>query len=237
MRRSNLDIAHTERGRFMYFYLYNHDGTFRNLEDFADLDHLGEQGYSPQLYVNLTNACDNDCTFCLRNNPSAEGSELWLEREADADELCALLDAYDLSPIDELVFCGFGEPTMRLGTLLAVAHHVRTMYPDIEVRVNTNGLANARHGRDVAPELARGVDRVSVSLNTADPGRYLELTRSKMGPSAHAEMLDFARAAKRAGIAVTMSVVDVIGADDVAACAELCRREGLDFRVRAYSAD
>ncbi len=50
-------------------------------------------------------------------------------------------------------------------------------------------------------------------------------------------MLDFARAAKRAGIAVTMSVVDVIGADDVAACAELCRREGLDFRVRAYSAD
>ena len=126
---------------------------------------------------------------------------------------------------------------MRLGTLLAVAHHVRTMYPDIEVRVNTNGLANARHGRDVAPELARGVDRVSVSLNTADPGRYHQPTRSKMGPSAHAEMLDFARAAKRAGIAVTMSVVDVIGADDVAACAELCRREGLDFRVRAYSAD
>ena len=220
----------------MYLYLYHRLGPFRDLESFDDLDHLDEQGFMPQIYVNLTNRCNNACTFCLRDGEAGRRSDLWIDREPSAQELCATLDRFDLAPIREVVFCGFGEPTMRLDTLLSVARHVHDTCPGTRVRLNTNGLANAQYGRDVTSELVGVVDEVSVSLNTSDPARYFELTRSSFGPDAQAEVWKFTRACSERGIDTAMTVVAVIDDDDIERCAQLCADAGVRFRVRTYSA-
>lgn len=221
----------------MYLYLYHRCGPFKDLKDFDDLDHLDEQGFMPQIYVNLTNACTCSCTFCLRDSKAGKQSELWLKHDPTIEELCGALDAFDLTPITEVVFCGFGEPTMRLETLLALTRHVHEGYPDMQVRVNTNGLANAYYGHDITTELAKAVNAVSISLNTSDPERYAALTRNQIGVGAHGKMLDFARLCKEHGMKVSMTAVDCIDQDDIDACAKLCEGEGLNFHVRAYSSD
>ena len=75
------------------------------------------------LYINLTNRCSNDCEFCVRNGKTSYyGNELWLEKEPSAQEVLAAVPDKNY---DEVVFCGFGEPTFRLGVLLEVGKTLR----------------------------------------------------------------------------------------------------------------
>lgn len=183
------------------------------------------------LYLNLTNECTNDCLFCARNRGYVvKGHDIRLDRPPTPDELIAAIG--DPAPYKEVVFCGFGEPTLRLETLLRVAAWLHTR--GIRVRLNTNGLANAYFARDIAPELyAAGVRDVSISLNTPDPVEYHRLCRSRFGRDAHGHLLAFARACLDAGLRTTLSVVDMPGIDIDAArrCAE---NVGADFRVRSF---
>ena len=96
------------------------------------------------IYVNLTNRCPCACTFCLRRNgPGVYGSDpLWLAREPTVAEVEASLDGWDLASADEVVFCGYGEPTERLEVLLESARHIREVAPSCRIRVNTNGLSD-----------------------------------------------------------------------------------------------
>ena len=192
------------------------------------------------LYVNLTNRCPCACTFCLRKNASGVfGTDsLWLEREPTVEEVNASIDAQDMSGLDEVVFCGYGEPTERLDDLLAVARHVRGKYPHCRIRVNTNGLADLIHGRRTAPELEGLVDTVSVSLNTPDPAEYLAVCRPKFGEAAYPAMLKFAEDARAAGIDVVMTVVDepVTSKAKQAECRAICDRLGVRLRVRPFEA-
>ena len=111
------------------------------------------------LYVNLTNRCPCACTFCLRQTRETvgESTSLWLEREPSAEEVIAAFDAWDMESFDELVFCGFGEPTEALPVLLETARYAKAHF-GIPVRVNTNGLGNLIWGRDITPDL-EGVSR------------------------------------------------------------------------------
>ena len=192
------------------------------------------------LYVNLTNRCPCACAFCLRKNASGVfGTDsLWLEREPTVEEVNASIDAQDMSGLDEVVFCGYGEPTERLDDLLAVARHVRGKYPHCRIRVNTNGLADLIHGRRTAPELEGLVDTVSVSLNTPDPAEYLAICRPKFGEAAYPAMLKFAEDARAAGIDVVMTVVDepVTSKAKQAECRAICDRLGVRLRVRPFEA-
>ena len=93
------------------------------------------------VYVNMTNRCPCACTFCLRQHgPSVYGSDpLWLEREPTVEEVKQALAAWDLSQKEEVVFCGYGEPTERLPELLEVAAWLKTR-SSIPVRINTNAV-------------------------------------------------------------------------------------------------
>ena len=95
------------------------------------------------LYINLTNRCNNDCPFCLREKKvmTAENT-LWLEREPTVDEVKNELNAAPLDIVTEIVFCGFGEPTIRLAELLELLKYVKKIRPQIPTRLNTNGLGN-----------------------------------------------------------------------------------------------
>ena len=66
-----------------------------------------------KLYMNITNKCPCNCTFCIRHNgDSAYGSEsLWLEHEPSFDEIMNDVIKYKLSDYEEIIFCGYGVPT------------------------------------------------------------------------------------------------------------------------------
>lgn len=144
--------------------------------------------YHDGLYVNLTNRCSTACAFCIKNSWKMDyrGHSLDLRgKEPSAAEVLGLAAAEWLAaPFAELVFCGYGEPTMRLPELLEVARAVRAgaaapLPKNLRIRLNTNGLANAVWGRDTAPELKGLVDSAHVSLNTADPELWLKLMRPR----------------------------------------------------------
>lgn len=188
------------------------------------------------IYVNMTNRCPCACTFCLRHNgDGVYGSDsLWLDREPTVEEVCASIDAWDLSKYSEVVFCGYGEPTERLDDLLAVAAHIKTK-SDIPVRINTNGLADLIHGESVAHKLKGLIDTVSVSLNATDAEEYNRVVRPKFGLPSYEAMLKFT--ADCVGIVpnVVMTVVDVVTTpEEQARCREICESIGATLRVRPY---
>ena len=191
------------------------------------------------LYVNLTNRCPCACTFCIRRNgPGVYGSDpLWLAREPTVEEAVAAIDAADLSTCDELVFCGYGEPTERLDALLAVARHVRAAFPKLPIRVNTNGLSDLIAGRPTAALFAGLVDTVSVSLNAPTAEEYVALCRPKFGAAAYEALQRFAADAKAHVPSVVMSVVGTpdMTPEKVAACRAVCDRIGVPLRVRTYT--
>jgi TatD DNase family protein len=184
------------------------------------------------LYVNLTNRCSNQCTFCPRSSaPWVKGHYLALEAEPSAADVIAALSAHRLADWREVVFCGFGEPMLRLDVLKEVAAFVRGA--GLPVRINTNGQGNLIHGRDITAELAPLVGTVSVSLNSADPAQYGELCRSEFGERAYEGILDFIRRAKAAGIRVVVTAVTVPGVD-MDAVGRLAAELGVEFRPRKY---
>lgn len=188
------------------------------------------------LYVNLTNRCPCACTFCLRNNgDDLNGSgNLWLDREPTVEEVKAEFDKFLPESYQDIVFCGYGEPTERLEELLEVAEFARKKYGK-KVRVNTNGLANLIYGKDVTPLFAGKVDAVSISLNTPDAEKYLALTRSKFGIESFEAMLTFAGDVKRYVPEVVMTTVETtISREEEEKCREICDRLGVSYRIRAF---
>ena len=184
-------------------------------------------------YSNRTNRCNNACDFCIRQNKvGIPGFSLWLEKEPEAEEVIAQLDAAGRG---DVVFCGYGEPTLRLDVLKEVAAYVKSYGG--KVRVNTNGLANREYGRDVVPELENLVDVMSISLNEASAEKYDAVCHSIYGPAAFDEMLDFARRCAGTRRDTVLSVVDVISPEDIAVCREIAEKVGARLRVREYSAE
>lgn len=185
--------------------------------------------YKGRTYINLTNRCTNDCTFCIRNHKDGVGGHrLWLEKEPAAADVIALLAGKPA----EVVFCGFGEPTIKIDELKEIAAFVKGYGG--HVRLNTNGHASAFHGRDIAKELVGLVDDVSISLNHADAKKYNEVSKSSYGEKGFDYMLDFARDCIRNGIAVTFSVMDLIGEESIAVSKRIADEIGAGFKVRQY---
>lgn len=189
-----------------------------------------------KLYVNLTNRCPCSCTFCIRSSGEGLGTakSLWLEHEPSMDEIKAAFDKVDLSQYNELVFCGYGEPTCALENLLQTCDYVRTI-SDIPIRLNTNGLSDLIHERPTAPLLRGKVDIVSISLNAPDEEAYLRVTRPSFGAQSFEAMQNFAVACKNEGITTMLTVVDVLPQEEIEKSRELADKLGIPLRVRVYS--
>jgi len=190
------------------------------------------------LYVNLTNKCPCACTFCLRQNhdslnPDSDDT-LWLEREPSLEEVKAEFDKFDMSKYDELVFCGYGEPTERLDVLLQVAKFVKEKYGKT-IRVNTNGQANLIWGRDTTADFEGLVDVISISLNNPDPKKYQEIVRSKFGDVSFDAMIKFAGDVRKYVPSVVLSTVaTTISHEEEVKCQEICDKLGVTYRIRPY---
>lgn len=189
------------------------------------------------LYVNLTNRCPCACTFCLRQNMDTvthDDQTLWLEHEPTVEEVKAEFAKFDLSEYEEVVFCGYGEPTERLDALLEIAKFVKENYQK-PIRINTNGLANLIWKRDVTPELKGLVDTISISLNTPNADRYHELVRSKFGDQSFDAMLAFAKEATQYVPHVVLTTVDTtLTKGEEARCRKICEDLGVTYRIRPW---
>lgn len=188
------------------------------------------------LYVNMTNRCPCACTFCLRQTRDEmnHSGSLWLEREPSIEEVKAEFGKYDMSKYNELVFCGFGEPTERLDDLLEVAAFAKENF-HIKTRINTNGLGSLVNGRDIAPELKDKIDTVSISLNTPNAERFLELTRSKFGAGSFQAMLDFAGEARKYVPHVVLTTVSTtLTKEEEDECQKICDNLGVTYRIRPW---
>lgn len=183
------------------------------------------------LYLNITNKCSCACEFCVRNlSPGVAGYDLRLEKDPSAQEIISAIG--DPAAYSEIVFCGYGEPLLCLDTLKTVARWLKEQ--GARVRVNTNGLANLWHKRNILPELEGLVDVVSISLNAENAEKYLSICHPPWGHPSYAALLEFVKESKKYIPEVQVSVVD-ISAIDVEACRAIAEKMGVEFKVRHYA--
>ena len=188
------------------------------------------------IYVNMTNRCPCACTFCLRHNKDYvfNSDSLWLDREPTVEEVCESIMGWDLSKYDEIVFCGYGEPTERLDDLLEVAKYIRAN-SNIPIRINTNGLADLIWNKSTAPSLKGLIDTVSISLNATNKEDYLKVVRPKFGIGSYDAMLQFAKECTEYVPSVIMTVVDVVTSkEEQETCRKICESVGATLRIRPF---
>ena len=180
------------------------------------------------LYLNITNQCTNECTFCIRYIQKLFNGKhpLWLKKEPTEDEL--LTEIGDSTQYKEIVFCGYGEPLIRLDLVKSLAQKLPT-----KIRVDTNGHANLFHKKDILPELKGLVDEMQISLNAENAKKYTELCKPQFGEKSYQAILDFAREAKKYIPTVILTVVDLPSIDQEA-CRLIAKQLDVGFRVRPY---
>ena len=188
------------------------------------------------LYVNITNLCCCKCVFCVRDiTDSVGGSDsLWLDHEPTIDELKAELEKFNLDEYEEVVFCGYGEPLMRINEVVEFANYIKTK-KNIKIRVNTNGLADLIHKKKTAVLLKDAIDAVSISLNAQDEKTYNQISKPKI-KNAYQGMLDFVKKCKENGIDTTVTIVTHFKdyEIDVEKCRQIANDLGVKFREREY---
>ena len=198
-------------------------------------DTIAYRGSGSAVYLNITNRCSCACVFCLREwTDGVYGEVLTLTHEPESDEVTRAIELEFLEgPADEVVFCGFGEPTMRLDVVLAVTEWLRLRR--IPARLDTNG-----HGQLLNPDVdvpaalaAAGLDAVTVSLNAADPESYDLICRPLFG-KAYRAVIQFAEQCVKHDIETTLTAVDYPGAD-LAGCEATATALGAGFRARGLA--
>ena len=162
-----------------------------------------------------------------------DATTLWHKVDPTYNEIIAAIDAFDFTGYEEFVFCGYGEPTCALDILEKTAKYVKEKYK-LPIRVNTNGLGNLYHGRDIVPELAEYIDSVSISLNAANAKEYNKVTRPTFD-NAYEAMLDFAEECNRMIKHTQLSIVDVLPEEDIKTCQQIADERGTHLKIRHFS--
>lgn len=182
------------------------------------------------LYINLTLRCNADCVFCDRKGEAVvKGHNLRIEREPSVEEVLAEIG--DPTRYAEIVFCGYGEPTIRLDALKQIAAWVKQHGG--RTRLNTDGHGSIINKRNIVPELVGVIDAVSISLNSTDPQQYGELMQID-GAKFFPAMIEFAKEAVRLLPKVVMTVVDVDEVDKEKARRFVEQEIGATFQTRPY---
>ena len=186
------------------------------------------------LYVNITNVCPCACVFCIRNLTDTVGDaeSLWLEREPTLEEIKLAFDTRQyLHEVNEVVFCGYGEPMVRADDVIEIAEYIKRK-TNLKVRINTNGLVKLLVPSFEVSKLAVA-DSISVSLNADDAEEYMRIVNPQFGIESFDAMIDFVKEAK-AYTDVSLSVMDIIGAERIENCGRIAEKLGVPLRVRGY---
>lgn len=182
------------------------------------------------LYLNITNKCTNRCIFCIRfHTDYVKGHNLRLSKEPDEEDLKNAIG----NPKDykEIVFCGYGEPLIRLDIVKNVARWIKQNGGI--VRINTNGHGNLIHKRNILPELKGVVDKLSISLDAHDEETYNRVCKPVFKGAFNA-VIEFIKESKKYISDVTVTVVNFEDVD-IEKCRKLAQDLGVKFRVREFN--
>lgn len=183
------------------------------------------------LYINVTNRCSADCVFCDRKGDAVvSGYNLKMTKEQEPEAEIYIKEIGDPKNFNEIVFCGFGEPTVRWDDVKKIAEYVKQNGG--KTRLDTNGHGSFINKRDITPELAGRIDAVSISLNAPDSDRYSELMR--VDPKMFNEVIEFAKSSKKYVSKVIMSAVNLDGIDLERVRDLVVNEIGAEFRAREY---
>ena len=218
------------------------DDIERNLSrNISRLFGVGSFGNKPQvaykirnsLYLNITNRCTNNCIFCEKEtDPFVQGHNLKLDHEPDLDELWKEIG--DPSNYDEVVFCGYGEPTLRLPVIVELSKKIKAH--NGKIRLNTNGHGNLIYKRNILPELSGLIDTISVSLNAESNKNYSKICQPSFENSTFDEVKSFIKESKKYIPLVVATAVDMGNQVDILECKRIAKDElGVEFRERGYN--
>lgn len=198
----------------------------------ADIVYTLEGG----VYLNITNKCPCNCAFCIRSKGDAvgEAEKLWFDSEPTIDEIKSAIDDFDFSRVDSAVFCGYGEPTNAYDNLVETVKYIRSINPDIKLRLNTNGLSDLINNKPTAKELSGLFDTISISLNEPTSEKYDKITRNIYKGRAFDAMLKFTSECVKYCKNVRMTVVDVISEEEIEQSRQVCEATGAEFVVRSF---
>lgn len=187
------------------------------------------------VYVNLTNACTNSCVFCLREQKDDVcGQNMWHDDKYTLEDIIEQFNSFKPIP-KNVVFCGYGEPFLKKDMMKAFAQYLRKNHPDIKIRVNTNGHANAIYKINVAEEFKGLLDEASVSLNSDNSTQYNEICNPKI-ENAYEEVKNFIKCCNNAGIKTYASIVTDFDERqiNVTNCEKIAQELGAEFRNRKF---
>ncbi len=181
------------------------------------------------LYLSITDRCTLECTFCPKTHGTmtVKGFDLTFDHRPTAEEIINTID--DPKKYREVIFCGFGEPTLRLNVLLEVARNIKARGG--RVRVNTDGLANLVHKNTTLPDLGSCVDALSVSLNAQNQEVYDFHCQPNL-PGSYEAMLKFLKDAPAYIDDVTATAIEGLEGVDIPACQKIALDLGVKFRRR-----
>ncbi|RLA17898.1 MAG: radical SAM protein [Gammaproteobacteria bacterium] len=180
-------------------------------------------------YINLSDRCTLRCQFCPKTHDElrVHDHDLRLSHRPTAEDIIEALG--NPAQYSEIVFCGFGESTLRLKELVKIARFVKTHGG--RVRVNTDGLANLVNKRNVLPELADSVDALCISMNAQNEEIYNRHCQPSISGSYQA-MLAFLKLAPHYIDDVTATAINGLEGVDIDACEKLASERGVKFRRR-----
>lgn len=183
------------------------------------------------LYLNITNRCTNKCSFCVKYQTDyVKGHNLKLSSEPSEKEI--LDNIFSLPKYDEIVFCGYGEPLIRLDIVKNIAKNLKLK--GFKLRINTNGQANLIHKRNILPELKDLIDVISISLNTHNEELYNKLCNPIFGEHTYDKIKEFVIESKKYIPEVFITVID-IKETDLKKCEEIAQNLGVKLRIRKYN--
>ena len=199
----------------------------------GELPGKGEIAYKirDNLYLNITNRCTNRCSFCIRfHSDYVKGHNLRLMDEPTEEEVKQAIG--DPARYQEIVFCGYGEPLLRLDLVKNVAQWIKQH--NGKVRINTNGHGNLIYGRNILPELQGIVDSMSISLDAQDKVIYDKICKPSF-ENAYEGVLSFIREAQKFIPHVQVTAVTLPGVD-IEECRRVAGELGVQLRVRKLAA-
>ncbi len=183
------------------------------------------------LYINVTNRCNAKCEFCDRKGDAViSGYNLSMSKSEEPEAEVYIKEISDPKQFNEIVFCGYGEPTLRWHVVKSVAKYVKEN--EGRTRLITNGHGNLINKRDITPELKGLIDVVSISFNSADPRQYSEILG--LETRYFNEMITFAKDAKNYVEKIVMTVISMDKIDIERARKTVEEKIGAEFRVRQY---
>lgn len=198
----------------------------------GEITEKGEIAYRirDSLYLNITNKCTNKCGFCVRFRTNyVKGHNLRLDREPSALQIIKAVK--NPRAYKEVVFCGIGEPMLRLDVVKKVSKWIKEHGG--KVRINTNGQGNLIHGRNILPELKGLVDSFSISLDAENEKQYDRICKPTI-KGAFKGVISFIKEAKKVVPEIKITVVE-IPEIDIDKCKTIAKDLGVEMKVRKFN--